>query len=150
MARRRHRGDWDPTRKRGRGRQAHFMDAALDGYIRDVALHRWREFEDLDEAFDHDTERALEEAGAFPQAGPYRGLWVDAWRKHVWPGPEDRTVHLYGRMELAVREALLQERDERAARGDVAIEDTPGYKEFVARAMGRLLEEASGEIEELD
>ena len=142
-------GKWQPGRKRGKTRQAHFMDVAMDGYIRDVALHRWREFEDLSEAHG-DPERAMEEAGVFPQAGPYGELWQAAWRKHVWPGQQPRPMHLFGCMEAAVREALTAEIAERAERGDVTVEDTPGYKEFVARAMNRLLEEAAGEIEELD
>ena len=142
-------GKWDPSRKRGRTRQSHFMDVAIDGYIRDLALHRWRDFEDLSETHG-DPERALEEAGAFQEAGPYRPLWQEAWRKHVSPGRQPRPMHLFGCMEAAVREALLAEMAQRAAGGDVTIEDTPGYKEFVARALNRLLEEASGEIEEFD
>jgi hypothetical protein len=142
-------GNWDPGRKRGRTRQAHFMDVAIDGYIRDVALHCWRDFEALGEAHGGDEARALEETGVFIEMGPYRPLWQSAWRKHVWPGAQPRTEHLFGCMEAAVREALLAEKIQRAEQGDVTIEDTPGYKEFVARAMNQLLEEASGEIEEM-
>ncbi|HEX9844629.1 MAG TPA: hypothetical protein VGC20_17850 [bacterium] len=141
---------WDPNRKSGRKREAHFMDVALDGYVRDLALRRWREFEDLSEVYDHDVERALEEAGAFPAASSYRPLWQESWQRHVWPGPEEKTGPLFGRIEAAVREALLRERELRLERGEPTIEDTPGYQEFVGRALGRLLEEASGEIEELD
>ena len=126
------------------------MDAALDGYIRDLALHRWRDFEDLTEQLDHDAERALAEAGTFADAGPYQPLWQEAWQRHVWPGPEQPTEHLFGRMETAGGVALLRERDARSERGDLTIEDTPGYKEFVGRALNQLYEEASGEIEELD
>jgi hypothetical protein len=137
-------------RKRGRKSGKEFMDAAMDGYIRDLSLHCWRDFEDLTEAYEHDAERALAETGAFLAAGPYRPLWLEAWRKHVWPGPPQPAEHLFGRMEAAVREALLQEREARAENGDPTIEDTPGYKEFVDRAMTNLLQEASGEIEEID
>jgi hypothetical protein len=140
----------EPGRKRGRKRESHFMDVAIDGYIRDVALHLWRDVEELTEVHGGDVGRALEEVGSLPLAGPYRPLWQAAWRAHVWPGPPDASEHLFGRMERAVREALLQEREARPAQGDVTIEDTPGYKEFVGRAMDQLLEEASGENEQWD
>jgi hypothetical protein len=140
---------WDPNRKSGRGRQAHFMDVAMDGYVRDVALHCWRDFEALSQTPGQDEARAMAEAGAFPTAGAYRGLWQQAWQAHVWPGPPERTQHPFARMEAAVRQAVEQERQARAERGDVTIEDTQAYQEFVARAMNRLLEEASGEIEEM-
>ncbi len=142
-------GNREPGRKRGRKRESQFMDAAIDGYIRDLALHRWRDFEDLSEGHG-DPERALQEAGVFVEAGPYRPLWQEAWRKHVWPGQQPRPMHLFGCMEAAVREALLAEKVQRAERGDDTIEDTPGYKEFVARALNQLLEEASGELENFD
>lgn len=147
MARRR---KWDPARKSGRRRQSHFMDAAMDGYVRDVALHIWREYEDLTTARGFGERDALQAMGEFSGAGPYRALWQEAWRQHVLPGMGEGGMPLYGRVETAVRDALREEHAARAERGDVTIEDTPGYKEFVARALGRLLEEASGEIEEMD
>lgn len=147
MARRRGGGG----KRRGGGRRgAHFMDAAMDGYIRDVALHKWRAFQDLAEAHGGDAERAVAEAGTFPEFAPYHRLWEESWRRHVAPGPSAPGGHLFGRMEAAVREALQAEQAEREMEGDDTIEDTPGYQEFVARAMGQLLEEASGEIEEMD
>lgn len=136
--------------KRGRQSGKEFMDAALDGYIRDLALHLWRDYEDLCDVHGEGSPAALSEAGASLGLGPYHALWQEAWSRHVWPGQADAEPHLFGRFESAVREGLLAERDARAERGDLAIEDTPGYKEFVRRAMDNLYMEASGEIEELD
>ena len=121
----------------------------MDGYTRDLALRCWREFEDLSEAHG-DPGRALGEIGTFTGAGPYQPLWEAAWQRHVWPAPQDASGPLFGRIEAAIREALLTERTQRAERGEPTIEDTPGYQEFVARALNVLYEEASGEIEELD
>jgi hypothetical protein len=136
-------------KKRGRQAGKEFMDAAMDGYIRDLALRCWREFEDLSEAHG-DPDRALGEVGTFTGAGSYRPLWVEAWRRHVWPAPQGPAAPLFGRIEAAVREALLAERAARAEHGEPTIEDTPDYQEFVARALNVLYQEASGEIEELD
>ncbi|HUJ76109.1 MAG TPA: hypothetical protein VL359_14695 [bacterium] len=143
-------GKTEGGRKRGRRKEKEFMDAAMDGFIRDIALQLWREYEDLEEAYDHDTQRALEELGAAVGRQPYQELWQSAWRGHVWPHPRDPQAHLFGRIEAAVRVALEQERQARAERGDSTIEDTPGYKEFVSRALNVLYREASGEIEEFD
>jgi hypothetical protein len=144
------RGRGEGRRKRGRAHGKEFMDAALDGYIRDIALQRWRDYEDLADVYAQDPGRALAEAGAPLGAGPYRELWQEAWRRSIWPGPEGPQEHLFARIERVVRDCLLAEREERVRRGDPAIEDTPGYKEFVSRALNNLYREASGEIEELD
>ncbi|HKI99579.1 MAG TPA: hypothetical protein VKB51_13985 [bacterium] len=148
MARKGNREGGRKRRRRQEGKE--FMDAAMDGYIRDLALHRWRDYEDLADVYGSEAPRALEETGAVLGEEPYRALWQAAWQRHVWPGGEDPQMHLFGRMELAVREALLAEQEARAERGDRTIEDTPGYNEFVGRALGNLFHEASGEIEELD
>ncbi len=142
--------DWDPKRKKGRKRQAHFMDVALDGYVRYVALVMWRRFEDLSEAHAYDGERAMEELAEFPDMGAYAHLWQEAWRAHVWPVPAAPEVPLFGRMEAAVREAVLAERSARVAGDDDALEDTPRYKAFVAQAMDSVLEASAGESEEMD
>ena len=142
-------GNWNPERKRGKKRQAHFMDVALDGYVRFVALELWRTFEDLSEAYEHDAERAMTELGSFAGAGAYQALWQQAWREHVWPVPQPPAVPLLGRIEAGVRQAVAAERAARLERQDVLLEDTPPYKAFVARAMDSLLEASAGEREEI-
>lgn len=143
-------GKWDPQRKKGRRRDAHFMDVVLDGYVRHVALEIFRSFEDLTEAYDQDAARAMEELGAFAGAGDYAPIWQEAWRAHVWPLAGPTETPLFGRIEAAVRQALLAERAARQERGDVTLEDTPLYKAFVADAMDNLLEASMGETEEMD
>ena len=94
-------------RKKRRQSGKEFMDAAIDGYIRDLALRMFREIEDLDEAYGHDSERVLREAGAALAHKPYGELWKAAWEHHVWPSPQAPEQSLFGRIEGAVREALL-------------------------------------------
>ena len=142
-------------RSRGRGRGGrkkgkHFMDAATDAYIRDVALDRWREVDDLVESAGLNLNEALAEAGQFASKGPYQELWAAWWRQEVLargaPVPEE----LMSRIETAVRGALGEEVSRRAAEGQPTIEDTPHYLAFVGRAMDTLLADSEGEIEEFD
>jgi hypothetical protein len=119
------------------------MDVVLDGYARFTALRLWRDYETLLEAHDRNPATALAEAGHFTEMGRYRGLWLRPWRSLVVEPCGDPSVPLYGRVEAAVREALREERAARLDAGDSALEDTPLYRDYVAQAMGQLLEEAS-------
>ena len=56
--------------------------------------------------------------------------------------------HLFGRIENAVRGAVLEEREIRKQQQKNLLEDSFEYKEFIARQMEHLLFEAGGDIEE--
>ncbi|MBI4561439.1 MAG: hypothetical protein HY724_05290, partial [Candidatus Rokubacteria bacterium] len=59
-------------RKRDRAEGKEFMDAAREGFVRYVALEKWREIEDMRETLGFDWARAAKEAGQFPGRGPYQ------------------------------------------------------------------------------
>ena len=56
--------------------------------------------------------------------------------------------HLFGRIENAVRGAVLEEKELRKNEADALLEDSFEYKAFIARQMEHLLFEAGGDIEE--
>lgn len=142
-------------RDRGRGRGGrkkgkHFMDAVTDGYIRDMALEKWREIDDMVDTLGMKLGEAVVEAGGFSARGPYRELWQKWWRREVREQGELEPDMLMERIEAAVRGALNEEVARRASEGEPTIEDTPHYTAFVARAMETLLEDGEGEIEDFD
>ena len=142
-------------RGRGRGRKGkrkgkEFMDAALDGYIRDQALHKWREVDGLMTGAEIDARQALQDSGDFLERGPYRDLWRRNWLEKFSGVQELAGGTLFAKIEEAVRGAVLEEREERRQGKVQLLEDSLSYKKFIARNMDQLLEEASGEIEELD
>ena len=145
QARRRRRG-----KKGGRRKGKEFMDAALDGYIRDQALYKWREVDGLMAGAEIDSGQALRESGDFLERGPFRDIWRRNWQEQIRGAQEPSGGTLFAMIEEAVRGAVLEEREERVRREAPLLEDSPSYKEFIARAMEQLLEEASGDIEELD
>lgn len=121
----------------------------MDGYIRDMALDKFREVEDLVETNGMKIPAALRSAAIFPERGPYFKVWGEWWKNEVLAGPKTVVMaKLLGPIEVAVRGALLEERERRVAADEPTIEDTLHYKAFVDRAMENLLDEASGEIEE--
>jgi hypothetical protein len=135
--------------KRGRRKSKEFMDAALDAYIRDLALQKWREVTDLQESLSVDTARAICDVGNFPERGPYRNIWERWWQTQVAAAAVPPDSALIGRIEEAVRGALLEEISARQEQGDRPLEDTLGYKTFLDRALDHLLQEEAGTIEEL-
>ena len=146
VMKREHRGKKKGKRRKGK----EFMDAVLDGYIRDQALHKWREVDGLVQGAGVGWGQALRDAAEFPEKGPYQDIWRQWWGREMPAGetPADDTV--FASIEAAVRGAVLDEREERKRRADPLLEDSAQYKAFVSRAMENLLGEASGEIEEWD
>ena len=141
------------SRRRGRGgkrKGRQFMDAAMDGYIRDMALDRWREVDDLISTRAIDLDEAVTEAGRFAARGPYQPLWEGWWRREVTDHGLLEPDNLMERIEAAVRGALHEESAGRAEAGQPTVEDTPHYIAFVGRAMNNLLEDSEGEIEEFE
>ena len=133
-------------KKQGRRKGKEFMDAALDAYVRYLALEKWREVTDLQETLDMDAAQAVREAGHFPERGAYRAVWERHWQEQVvWETQEP----LFGRIEAAVRAAMGEERALRQQRGDLLLEDTLAYKAFLDQALDHLFEEEAGAIEEL-
>ncbi len=132
--------------KRGRVQGKEFMDAALDAYIRFTALRQWRRYEAARAAQPAQPEaQILEQVGRFPD----RGLYAEVWQRQ-WSGtlaqPSDQP--LFGRIEAAVRQAVLEERAARQQRGEPAFEDLPDYNEFINHALGQLMADAGGEHEQ--
>ena len=141
MEKRRQRGG-----KRRRRKSKEFMDAALDGYIRHVALQKWREVAGVLENLGAESHRAVLEAGSFPERGVYREIWERSWRVHL--GAPDSQASL-GRIEAAVGDAVREEIEARKESGDAPFEDGLDYKNFLDRALDRLFEEEAGSLEEI-
>lgn len=141
MERRRRKGG-----KRGRKKSKEFMDAALDAYIRDLALEKWRQVTDLQETQGVDRAQAVRDAGSFPERDAYRSIWERWWQAEVVGG---QISSLLGCIEAAVRGALGEEIETRQQQGDKSLEDTLDYTTFLSRALDHLFEEEAGSIEEI-
>ena len=74
--RRRNRG-----RKKKRRKGKEFMDAALDAFIRDQALRKWREVDGLVAGANIDWKQAVRSSADFPEKGPYQEFWRRWWQK---------------------------------------------------------------------
>jgi hypothetical protein len=135
--------------KHGRRKSKEFMDAAVDAYVRHVALQKWREVTDAQETLGVDTVQAVREAGSFLERGAYRGIWERWWRTHVVNVAGVSFAPLLGCIEAAVQGALQEESEARRQQGDALLEDTLAYKAFLDQALDRLFEEEAGSLEEL-
>jgi hypothetical protein len=135
--------------KRGRRKHKEFMDAALDAYIRHLALQKWREMTDLQETLGVDLVRTAREAGRFPERGAYRGIWERWWQDEVVAHAAASAAPLFECIETAIQPALREEIDIRQQHGDVPLGDTLAYKVFLDQALDRLFEEEAGSLEEL-
>jgi hypothetical protein len=142
-ARRRKRG------KQGRRKSKEFMDAALDAYMRHLALEKWRQVIDLQDTLGVDPVEAVREAGRFPEWGPYRSIWERWWQTQVVDVAGALPAPLLGCIEAAVQGALREEIEARRQQGDARLEDTLAYKAFLDHALDRLFAEEAGSIEEL-
>ena len=124
------------------------MDAALNAFIRDQSLKKWREVEGLREGAEIDSLKAVKSSTEFIEKGPYRKIWGRWWKQDVIDHLTGSNEHLFGRIENAVRGAVLEERELRKNEADALLEDSLEYKAFIARQMEHLLFEAGGDIEE--
>ena len=138
------------SKRRGRKRRGtQFIDVAFDGYIRYLALDKWRIIDEAISLNGLSMEQAYQEAGDFQERGPYAPLWTRRWAVQKAASVES-SAHPLAWIETALRSALEEEREARKAKADPSIEDTLHYKAFMDQAMESLLEEASGEIEEFE
>ena len=142
-------------RKKGGGgrRNAHFMDVAMQAYVRRLAILAWQDVQERMEAHGMALGPALADVGDFSERGIFRDMWRRWWHEIVlepMPGWEAEGTHPLGPIEAALAQSVLEEQEARAADGMPTIEDTSDYQGFIGRAMGNLLEEASGELEEFD
>ena len=136
------------SKKRGKSKNKEFMDAALDAFIRDQSLQKWNEVEGLREGAEINVMQAVKSSSEFLVKGPYRKIWVSWWKQDVIDHLPGSNEHLFGRIENAVRGAVLEERELRKNETDALLEDSLEYKAFIARQMEHLLFEAGGDIEE--
>ena len=136
------------SKKRGKSKNKEFMDAALDAFIRDQSLKKWREVDGLTEGAEIDSLEAVKSSAEFFEKGPYSKIWVRWWKQDVIDHLPGSNEHLFGLIENAVRGAVLEERELRKNQADALLEDSFEYKAFIARQMGHLLFEAGGDIEE--
>lgn len=137
-------------RRRGKKRKkSHFYDQAMDGYIRETALDKWKEVLDLEEVNNISLAEAADSAGHFPERGQYLAIWRKQWVETLAGLPDgmERTL-LLEKIETAVRGSFEEEIAAREAEGARPIADTLDFKGFNDRAMEHLLQEADGEIEE--
>ena len=112
------------SKKRGKSKNKEFMDAALDAFIRDQSLKKWREVDGLREGAEIDYLEAVKSSAEFIEKGPYSKIW-GRWGKqdgidHL-PGSNE---HLFGQIENAVRGAVLEEREVRKNKADALLEDS--------------------------
>ncbi|MFB3820314.1 MAG: hypothetical protein ACE147_21875 [Candidatus Methylomirabilales bacterium] len=125
------------------------MDVTRDGFVRHLALDRWRDLQDMRETLGLDWRAAAQEAGVFPSRGAYAALWVREWRQAVLPAAADADPgRLFAAIEAAMAAALRAEEDQRSVRGDRPLEEDPEYKGFVDGIVEGLLRQA-GELESL-
>ena len=64
------------SKKRGKSKNKEFMDAALDAFIRDQSLKKWREVDGLTEGAEIDSLEAVKSSAEFFEKGPYSKIWV--------------------------------------------------------------------------
>ena len=138
--------------KRRRGSKpvgSHLMDVVLEAYVRDLSLDLYHALEDMTGPQEQSLLDALSLMGTFTGLGAYAPHWRENWAGLLADPPQTLDPQVFVRIEQAVGASIQTERALRKERGDVLLEDTPRYKEFVGRVMGRLLAEASGENEEI-
>jgi hypothetical protein len=124
--------------RRKRSKDHHFMDVALDAFIRDQALHLWRDYGVYRRKPDANQTAALRDTGFFEDKAPYAVLWTEPWQRIVL-GEEHAEAALFGKFEEAVRAAVVAEREARKQAGDEPLEDLPEYNEFLRYTLNRLL-----------
>lgn len=135
------------------------MDAAIEAYIRDLSLYKWRELEGMMDLPGATLPKVFAQCADFGQFKPYQAIWEKHWQAQLGDLIEGNSAaakwemggDLFLIMEKAIHDALLEEMQARNDARDDTIEDTPLYLEFVARAMGQLYNEAGeGDVEEIE
>jgi hypothetical protein len=139
----RKRGDRRGERVQGQS----MMDVARQAFVRDVALDRWRDIQDLRDTVGLDWARAAQEAGQFLGRGAYSGLWVRQWREAVLPAAAaGNPAEVFAAVERAIVSALAAEEEERRLRRDRPIEEDREFKAFVDRIVESLLRQQAAEL----
>lgn len=141
------RGKSGRQRRNRRPKDRHFMDAALDAYIRGQALLLWRDVVVYRERQGRGMREALREAGFFGDRGGYAPIWSRCWEAQVLPAAELSDGEVFGRIEAAVRTAVLEEKAARTTAGAEALEDTEDYNAFLRHTLNQLLTESGADEE---
>ncbi len=124
-----------------------FMDVSRQAFVRNLALDKWREIEDLRETLGFDRGKAALEAGNFLRRGCYAPLWVREWQEHVLPQANKADPGtLFAAIEGAITTALHSEETERTLRGDRPLDEDPEYKAFLDGALEKLLRQTAAEL----
>jgi hypothetical protein len=115
------------------------MDTARPGFVRWMALEKWRELVDLRESAGLDAAGSAAEAGRFAERGPYRALWETRWRERVMPlAGSAEPPALFAAIEQVVADALDAEEAARAAGGDRPLDEDPAFRAFLGSTFARL------------
>jgi len=136
----------------GRKKEKEFLDVADQAFAHQVAVSTWREAEEVLASAPSFEEgiRHLRELGDFAERGEYAPIWKRHWGEAL--GRLEPAAPPHARLEV-LREAVLksvEEEDEaRQHEGRLSIIYDKEGQEFIDYAMRRLLEEASGEIEDI-
>lgn len=136
----------------GRKKEKEFLDVADQAFAHQMAISVWREAEAVLESapsFDEGI-RCLRELGDFADRGEFAFLWKGNWLEalgRLGPAatPPERLEILRGAVLKSVEEE--DEARQRAGRSPIICDDEG--RRFIDFALGRLFEEASGEIEEM-
>ena len=116
------------SKKRGKSKNKEFMDAALDAFIRDQSLKKWREVDGLREGAEIDYLEAVKSSAEFIEKGPYSKIWGRWWKQDVIDYLPGSNEHLFGQIENAVRGAVLEEREVRKNQAKNFLEYSFEYK----------------------
>ena len=127
------------------------MDVAGEAFAHQMAISIWRETEALLDAAPsfEDGIRRLQEFRGFEQRGAFASIWQKNWEEaseqigSVSTPPERLEI-----LRETVMKSVEEENEARKQAGQLSIVDEQEGQNFIGFALGRLLSEAGGEIEE--
>lgn len=125
------------------------MDAAPEAFVRYLALQAWREIQEIwsRETSPEERWQALQALGGFEDRGEYAPIWQRHWADLLTGlrGSADPT-DCFQLLEATVARSLEEEEAARRQEGRPGVLEEGDGRRFLDLALGRLLEEAQGEI----
>ncbi len=137
--------------KGGRKKAKEFLDVAGEAFAHQMAITVWREAEamlDASPSFEEGIRR-LQEFRGFEHRGAFAPIWQKNWDEaserigSVSTPPERLEI-----LRVTVTKSIEEEDEARRQAGQPSIVDEKEGQNFIDFALGRLFEEAGGEIEE--